>query len=1223
MRLTKKITSAFLLLSLLTLITTSIVLYLVTRQNLTKQFVNHLLSVSEIQAHRVEQNIHNNFDLVALVTCRTYIKALVERHLKGEANALPEINNALEDIRDSVPGFNEVFVLSPEGKVIASSSPERIGTVENDKEYFRRGLKEISTDVSILSSHRYLKQFLAGPLVYENAVIGVLVIKSEAKSLLASIRDYTGLGDTGETLLVELTEQKRLRFLTPFRFKTSAKNSFSVKFLNNLEEDFIRDPHQIKKVYKSLKDYRNISVIASVRSINKTPFFVISKIDRKEAFEPITQLRNWLILILFILSVSVVLFSMYIAQNITNPILELTQAATKISNGDLSHQINIDSTDEIGILAQSFKGMTQNLIDANTSLEQKVQERTAELSFSKEEIKNLNRELEHKVIERTQQLQQTNKNLENLIQEYQKTEIALKQSEERLRTVISRTPIILFSFDQYGIITLCEGKGMESLGFKAGELVGRSAFDIYRDIPAVHENLRQVLSGQVTSNVIDLYGIFLEFWMSPIYDSSHGIMGASGVALDITNLKKAENQLRQSEERFRRLVETARTIPWEAEAHHGKFTYIGPQVAELLGYSIEEWKNANFWENHLHPEDRDSAVEFRQKAIQSQSLFESEYRLKHQNGNYIWIHDILNATDEKADQRSLQGFMVDITEKRKTEESARTRTNRIIGHQKALLELSKLDHEDLDHVLREIIKYTAVALNIERVSVWFFDPAHTEISCKHLFQLRSNTYSSGFLIHSSDYPKYFQALEENLLIVANNARQDPFTREFASGYLVPNDISSMMDVPIRPHGKVVGILCHEHVGPPREWLVEEQDFATAVSDQISIAIEASERRKAEKELRKAKQELEHRVEERTHELEEANRQLLTEITERRQIEEEIRNTQNFLDSILENIPDMIFVKDAKELRFMKFNKAGEDLLGYSRADLMGKNDYDFFPKEQADFFTQKDRLVLKNGKLQDIPEEPIKTRQKGLRILHTKKVPVMDRHGNVNFLLGISEDITERKRAEKQMIHTEKLVAIGQLVAGIAHEINNPISFVGNNLNNLKKYIHNLEEYYKSIALFLKEQAPLDFQGKASRFLSEESTRWRLEHIFTDAYPLIDETSNGVDRVKKLVTNLKSFARLDTEASAHEDLNRIIEDAVSIASNEIKKKASFEKNLTPLPLIKCNPQQIGQVILNLLMNAVQAIPKQGKIHIESYTQTGWVYFKISDSGTGISPDKHL
>lgn len=120
-----------------------------------------------------------------------------------------------------------------------------------------------------------------------------------------------------------------------------------------------------------------------------------------------------------------------------------------------------------------------------------------------------------------------------------------------------------------------------------------------------------------------------------------------------------------------------------------------------------------------------------------------------------------------------------------------------------------------------------------------------------------------------------------------------------------------------------------------------------------------------------------------------------------------------LEAIVENIPHMIFVKEAGELRFQRFNRAAEDLLGIPRQEMLGRNDYDFFPEEQAEFFVRQDRRTLDEGRMVDIPEEPIMTRQKGARWLHTRKVPLVDAEGRPEYLLGISEDITAQKEAQE------------------------------------------------------------------------------------------------------------------------------------------------------------------------------------------------------------------
>ena len=146
------------------------------------------------------------------------------------------------------------------------------------------------------------------------------------------------------------------------------------------------------------------------------------------------------------------------------------------------------------------------------------------------------------------------------------------------------------------------------------------------------------------------------------------------------------------------------------------------------------------------------------------------------------------------------------------------------------------------------------------------------------------------------------------------------------------------------------------------------------------------------------------------------------ITIRKQAEIKLRNSQLFLTSIVENIPYMIFVKEAKDLQYLRFNKAGEALIGYPAEALIGKTDYEFFPKSEADFFTSKDREVLASKTLLDVPEEVIHTKSHGPRYLHTTKIPILDAHGDPLYLLGISEDITERRQADLERDERELLL---------------------------------------------------------------------------------------------------------------------------------------------------------------------------------------------------------
>ena len=168
---------------------------------------------------------------------------------------------------------------------------------------------------------------------------------------------------------------------------------------------------------------------------------------------------------------------------------------------------------------------------------------------------------------------------------------------------------------------------------------------------------------------------------------------------------------------------------------------------------------------------------------------------------------------------------------------------RLQKQQAAIVRLARRQAQgtNLTETLSAVVIEAAETLNVERVGVWILSEDRQELRCLRSYLLSNQTLGGGQRLHAVDYPVYFAALETGRGIDAHDAREDPRTREFRDGYLVPLGITSMLDAAIRDEGRVIGIVCHEHVGEPRRWTPDELAFAGASADQVAMALAAAER----------------------------------------------------------------------------------------------------------------------------------------------------------------------------------------------------------------------------------------------------------------------------------------------------------------------------------------------------------------------------------------------
>jgi PAS domain S-box-containing protein len=306
---------------------------------------------------------------------------------------------------------------------------------------------------------------------------------------------------------------------------------------------------------------------------------------------------------------------------------------------------------------------------------------------------------------------------------------------------------------------------------------------------------------------------------------------------------------------------------------------------------------------------------------------------------------------------------------------------------------------------------------------------------------------------------------------------------------------------------------------------------------------------------------------------------------------ELRASEAFLDSVLEHVPNLLSVKDASELRFVRINRAGEQLLGYSRKELIGKSAHDLFAADEADFFTAKDRETLANGVPLDIPEQPIQTHHNGVRYLHTKKIPVLNEHGEPQYLLGISEDITERKRADALVREAKEQAeranrAKSEFLSRMSHELRTPLNSI------------------------LGFGQLLEMDGVS------ESQREPVHYILESGRHLLELINEVLDISRIEAGNLT----IHPQPVA---VRALLCDVVAMVA-PIAAERNIRVETEPLETerhVLADPQRLKQVLLNLLSNAIKYNRDGGEFRIACEQAGPRLRILVRDTGRGIPAER--
>lgn len=218
----------------------------------------------------------------------------------------------------------------------------------------------------------------------------------------------------------------------------------------------------------------------------------------------------------------------------------------------------------------------------------------------------------------------------------------------------------------------------------------------------------------------------------------------------------------------------------------------------------------------------------------------------------------------------------------------------------------------------------------------------------------------------------------------------------------------------------------------------------------------------------------------------------------------------------------------------------------------------------------------------------------------------------------LSELNRKLEEAQHQLLQSEKMAAIGQLAAGVAHEINNPIGYVSSNISTLEDYINNI---LRVLSIYEKYEPIIANNSDFSRSLGEVKKTVDLDYLREDLVDLLQESKEGLVRVKNIVQSLKDFSHVDESEWQYADLHQGLDSTLNVVNNEIKYKADVVKNYGNIPRVRCIPSQINQVFMNLLVNAAQAIEDRGTVFITTGLEAGGVWVDIEDTGSGIPEDK--
>ncbi len=842
------------------------------------------------------------------------------------------------------------------------------------------------------------------------------------------------------------------------------------------------------------------------------------------------------------------------------------------------HQREMNSQDVTRLeMFARLVGLTLENLRAYRTLEGLVEERTASLRRINLELEQKARELERKtfslgmanveMLAAQEKLEQKNREMKELLRQ-------LSQHKDQLQMILDSSPDAILMVDNRSRITAANQRIRDYFGVSVESVLGESFGKFEQRIRGCFENFSQYRrNSRRLKDILQTVSI-THLELQRVYDLSvqinspkvrvvlplpKPVFSPEGKKLcqiwifnDITPIKRANEMLHT-------IVEASPIPVVVSRLEDGRILYANRPVAKLLGVDVPELIGRHTPDFYANPEDRRSMIKkLRQKGV----VENREVQIRRFDGETLWM--IFSLTRTQVDgQDAVLGAMYDITQRRKMEEALRA-------------------SEQQFRQLTENIHEAFWMYDLREEKTIYISPAFEDITGLKREELLEDFERLFEIIHPEDLPDVRTQMEA------------PLEAPVDSQYRI-----------IRPDGEVRWIL--KRVFPIRNDRGEVYRIC-------GVGEDITERKLAEEALQKTKDELELRVQERTRELAELNEVLS---------KSEVRNR-----ALLNAIPDLM-LRVHRNGVYLDFKAPRDSDLSLPPEAVIGKRVQDTLPPELA-------RRIL------ELVEKALETEEAQVieySLPHDSHVHHLEARivrSGADEALAIVRDITERKQAEEalmkaheqlgqrvmertselaranrelrethsQLVQSEKMAALGMLVAGIAHEINTPVGAINSMHNTLVRALDKLKD-------ILENEWPQSYRENrklnATLKIMEDSIR---------------VVASGSERVTNIVRRLRSFARLDEAELKEADIIEGIEDTLVLIHHEIKHHITLEKDFQPVPRIACYPGKLNQVFLNLLVNARQAIEGEGRIRISVRYKNGFVEVAISDNGKGI-PEESL